>query len=44
MIPDRSYLCFFTKVAKPDPLEVPEGTDAEHTPDVSEEEGEGEVL
>ena len=32
------------KVANPDPLEVPEGTDAEQTPDVKEEAGESEVL
>ena len=44
MIPEKSYLCFFTEVANPDPLEVQEGTDAEQTPDVNEEEGEREVL
>ena len=32
------------QVANPDPPEVPEGTDAEQTPDVNEEEGEREVL
>ena len=30
--------------ANPDPPEVPEGTDAEQTPDVNKEEGERELL
>ena len=44
MMPEKSYLCFFTEVANSDPLELPEGTDAEQTPDVNEEEGEREAL